>query len=137
MDDLIVIILTILIVIIGALNQLKKQKQAAKQPEEKNPEPGIWETLFDESEDVELQTVGQSMEVQQEPFQLESTEPEITDYRFGQTEEGRTFLFQREPESSGEGENVQVADSLIEGIGEEFTLRKAVVYSEILNTKYF
>lgn len=126
MDDLIVIILTLLIAGAGAIGQIKKKKQipaAAEEP--KNPE-NIWDLFREETLLPELKTEPEYMEVEQqesEPYENEQG------YNFAANDEGGA-LIKKEI-------NIQPAvKKTIQKNKEEFSLRKAVIYSEILNRKY-
>jgi hypothetical protein len=126
MDDLIVIILTLLIAGAGAIGQLKKKKEIPVSPEvQKNPE-NIWD-LFNQEVFAP--------EVQKEPEYFtddsEESEPYINEqgYKFESLNEGGTLLNNQI--------NIQPAvNNTITKKKEKFPLRKAVIYSEILNRKY-
>ena len=126
MDDLIVIILTLIIAGAGALGQMKKKKQVQAAPgEQKNPE-NIWD-LFKEEAFPKAQ--------QAEPEYYFNEQPESIPY---ENEQGYRF------EAKNEGgiiinDNVKTSPLVKEVIKkkkEKFPLRKAVIYSEILNRKY-
>jgi len=126
MDDLIVIILTLLIAGAGAIGQIKKKKQipvAGEGP--KNPE-NIWDLFREETLLPELKT---------EPEYFEMNQPESEPY---ENEQGYSFA------ASNEGgilikKEVKIQPLVKESVvksKEKFPLRKAVIYSEILNRKY-
>lgn len=126
MDDLIVVILTLLIAGAGAIGQLKKKKQmpvAAEEP--KNPE-NIWDLFREETLLPELKT---------EPEYFSAEQEESEPY---ENEQGYNF------EANNEGGKIIEKQLNIQAVVKEtatkkkerFPLRKAVIYSEILNRKY-
>ncbi len=126
MEDLVVIILTLLIAGAGAIGQMKKKKQATAIPGgQKNPE-NIWE-LF--KQDAFPQTP------QTEPEYYVDEQPESEPY---ENEQGYKF----EPKNEGGiiiNNEVKPQPTIKDSIPEKkevFSLRKAVIYSEILNRKY-
>ncbi|KAF0237546.1 MAG: hypothetical protein FD181_1784 [Prolixibacteraceae bacterium] len=126
MDDLIVIIMTILIAGAGAIGQLKKKKQipvAAEEP--KNPE-NIWDLFREETLLPERNTGHEYFEMGQqesEPYENEQG------YNFAATDEGGTLI-------KKEVKIQPVVKRTTQKNKEKFSLRKAVIYSEILNRKY-
>ena len=127
MDDLVVIILTLIIAGAGVLGQMKKKKQATTIPtgQAKQPE-NIWD-LFKEEAFPQI--------LQPEPEYYMEEEPESIPY---ENEQGYKF------EAKNEGgiiinNEVKPEITVIDSIKEKkevFSLRKAVIYSEILNRKY-
>jgi hypothetical protein len=136
MDDLIVIILTLIIAGAGAIGQLKKKKQLPVDTEEpKNPE-NIWDLFREETLLPELKTESDYNEIEQsdyEHYKYEQPEsiPYVNEqgYKFKAYNEGGT-LIKREVK----GKPVTIKE--ISKKKEKFPLRKAVIYSEILNRKY-
>lgn len=126
MDDLIVIILTLLIAGAGAIGQIKKKKQIPVAGEEpKNPE-NIWDLFREETLLPELKTEPEYIEAEQqesEPYENEQG------YNFAVNHEGGTMIKKRI-------EIQPVAKEIVQKRKEKFPLRKAVIYSEILNRKY-
>jgi hypothetical protein len=126
MDDLVVIILTLLIAGAGIIGQLKKKKEiqvAAGEP--KNPE-NIWDLLREETLMPELKTRPEYFEMDQEesePYENEQG------YKFEANDEGGTLI-------KKEIKIQPVAKVTTQKRKEKFPLRKAVIYSEILNRKY-
>ncbi len=131
MDDLIVIILTLIVLVAGAFGQTKKKKQqlpVAGQPQQ----PGDFWDLFDEK--PETQIPPSVFPVTTEPAEERpSGREEKQDYDFSSQNEGGTIF------STGK--------TIVEPAGEtkpqrsrfafdKFSLRDAVIYSEILNSKY-
>jgi hypothetical protein len=127
MDDLVVIILTLIIAGVGVLGQMKKKKQASTTPvgQAKQPE-NIWD-LFKEEAFPQI--------LQPEPEYYMEEEPESIPY---ENEQGYKF------EAKNEGgiiikNEVKPQPAIKDSIPEKkevFSLRKAVIYSEILNRKY-
>lgn len=136
MDDLIVIILTLIIAGAGAIGQLKKKKQLPVDTEEpKNPE-NIWDLFREETLLPELKTEPEYTEIEQDESVLYKYEqPESIPYdneqgyKFEANNEGGTLI-------SKELKSNSIAIKEISIKKEKFPLRKAVIYSEILNRKY-
>ncbi len=126
MDDLIVIILTLIIAGAGVIGQIKKKKQETSVPgEQKSPE-NIWD-LF--KEDAFLQS-SQTQQVYNRDEEPESVPYENEQgYKFEAKNEGGVII-----KNSVKTEPT-VKDSFKDR-KEGFSLRKAVIYSEILNRKY-
>ena len=126
MDDLIVVILTLLIAGAGAIGQLKKKKEIPAAPEvQSNPED-IWDLFKQE-------VFAPEVEKQPEYFieDTEESEPYVNEqgYNFEAEKEGGTLITNQI--------NIQPAvNKTITKKKEKFPLRKAVIYSEILNRKY-
>jgi hypothetical protein len=126
MDDLIVIILTLLIAGAGAIGQIKKKKQIPVAGEEpKNPE-NIWDLFREETLLPELKTQPEYFETDQqesEPYENEQG------YNFTANNEGGILI-------KNEVKMQPVVKETAVKRKEKFPLRKAVIYSEILNRKY-
>lgn len=128
MDDIVVIILTLLVVLVGILNKKKKKNQLQAPVAEQANEPSdFWDMIMDEKK-VNRDTITDLDEPEPEHAEVEKPEIEPS-YQF-----------------SGENEGVPQVEEKMEAIpknrkrvlieGEEFSLRKAVIYSEIMNRKY-
>ena len=136
MDDLIVIILTLIIAGAGVIGQLKKKKQMPVATEEpKNPE-NIWDLFREETLLPKLKTEPDYTEIEQaESEHYKYVQPESIPYEneqgynFNANNEGG-FLLKREFKSK------PLTIQKISKKKEKFPLRKAVIYSEILNRKY-
>ncbi len=127
MDDLVVIILTLIIAGAGVIGQLKKKKQldAAPHNEQKNPE-NIWELFREEAFPSVPQEEPDYLIVEQqesEPYENEQG------YKFEAKNEGGVLINSDLKTETGTQE-------IIPKKKEGFSLRKAVIYSEILNRKY-
>ncbi len=126
MDDLIVVIITLLIAGAGVIGQLKKKKEIPVTPEvQKNPE-NIWELIKQEVFAPELKNEPEYLDIDSE-----ESEPFINEqgYNFESTNEGGTFL-------STQLNTQTVVNETATKKKVKFPLRKAVIYSEILNRKY-
>lgn len=126
MDDLVVIIITLVIVVVGALGQIKKKKPLQQNPEQQNKPPGFWDLL---KEDMDYQGQQPEYTTNEEP----ATEPEFhgknPDYQFkGENETTSVFAEDKNKLKTEEKGETKTK--------EKFSLRKAVIYSEILNRKY-
>jgi hypothetical protein len=126
MDDLVVIILTLLIAGAGAIGQIKKKKQIPVATEEpKNPE-NFWDLFREEAFVPQPKTEPEYFKIEQEESEPYENKQE---YKFDAKNEGGT-LFNNELK-------IQPAtNKAITKRKEKFPLRKAVIYSEILNRKY-
>lgn len=135
MDDIVVIILTILVAVVGALSQKKKRREAAapKKPQPNQPDGpmSIWEILREQS------STGTHPFDEPEPM-FEAVKEEPVDrvpeprpaYQFSASSEGSSDI--KEPilvEPKKKPHKVTID-------GEKFSLRKAIIYSEIMNRKY-
>ena len=136
MDDLIVIILTLIIAGAGAIGQLKKKKQMPVATQEsKNPE-NIWDLFREETLLPELKTKPDYIEIEQVESELYKYEqPESIPY---ENEQGYNFNANNEGGLllKKEFKSKPLTTLKISKKKEKFPLRKAVIYSEILNRKY-
>ena len=126
MDDLIVIIITLIIVVVGALGQIKKKKPLPQNPEQQNKPTGFWDLLKEEAD-----YPGQQQEYtsNEEPATETDFHEEIPDYQFTVNNEAKS-VFASDKNKSKKEEIKEIKTK------EKFSLRKAVIYSEILNRKY-
>ena len=135
MDDLIVIILTLIVAAAGAFGQLKKKKQATpvEGNESKTPE-SLWDLLQGEpdyKQPVEVQEFEkEKYDEQKEPLlRADSKEINESEYKFVAQNEGQVVAPVKKPMAANK-------KKLKSAIIKDFSLRKAVIYSEILNKKY-
>jgi len=133
MDDLVVIILTILVAVVGALSQRKK-RQAARQasPVEEAKQPvDFWDMIMEEGKQAhqyrEPQPYMEPEDVEPEPV-MEA--PKKEEYTFTPENEGKSVMDHGLDKSLENRIRKVIVD------GEKFSLRKAVIYNEILNRKY-
>ncbi|MFV0593466.1 MAG: hypothetical protein ACK5M7_18995 [Draconibacterium sp.] len=134
MDDLLVIIITILIAVVGVFNQRKK-KRDAQQPvsEDTGESTDFWEMLMQQEERKPVFQPIQEEAGEDEDYEAyEDPVPkqEQPVYQFKAGEEGSSEVTEEKKILQREVKK----KVLIEG--EEFSLRKAVIYNEILNRKY-
>ncbi len=128
MDDLVAIILTLVFVAIGAFGQMKKKKTLAAEPESNNDaKDDIW-GLFEKVtgfENYRKDPYGSTEIV------AKKSAPAVNEqnYSFKATDEGGSII---EKESQTEKRVVRK-----NAIRENFSLKQAVIYNEILNRKYF
>ena len=132
MDDLVVIILTLIIVVVGAIGQIKKKRPELTNesgPEDNNngadSSGGFWDFLEDNQEFVEQQ---------RDVFPKAEPESELVDakkeeYKFVPSNEGKT-------DSPKQFFNFEEEEKKRKKPKEKFSLRKAIIYSEIINRKY-
>jgi len=130
MDDLLVIILTIVLMAAGSLGQLIKKKKPVASPEQERSRPEIWETLFGDQDFPETSVPGHR-EITPETEGSVNPDEVVPEYKF-ENEEGASAIL-RKDKKMAENE-LQNYD---EPVMEDFSLKKALVYSEILNPKYF
>lgn len=125
MDDLLVIILTIVIGIAGAFSQRKKRQVAANSSPQDNPQNAFWEIFQEEP-------IFRKTEVPQEAYEPWEPEPgpavNEQNYTFAAQEEGGTITKPVVKEQAEERISAK------QRLG--FSLKKAVIYNEILNRKY-
>ncbi len=138
MDDLIVIIVTLIIAGIGVLGQIKKRKPATQNNQQQNKSGGFWNMLENEL-NIREQPQEQFQEAEEEE---ETTEP-VTEtegvetekqYQFSPEEEGMSIYKIESVEELQEEEKVKPTKLRKSSV--QFSLRKAVIFSEILNRKY-
>ncbi len=126
MDDLVVVIITLLIAGAGAIGQLKKKKEMPVTSEVQNNPENIWELFKQEVFAPELKNEPEYLNIDSE-----ESKPFINEqgYNFESTNEGGTLL-------SNQLNTQPVVNETTTKKREKFPLRKAVIYSEILNRKY-
>jgi hypothetical protein len=129
MEDYFVIILTLIIAVVGAFNR-KKKKGTATNPVEgtEKQSTDFWDLLVDEADEQPIE----------EPQEYTIPEPVVEQVEEPVKRQVYNFTAQEEGESSVE-ENPKVTKKKKRKkfvAGEEFSLKKAVIYNEILNRKY-
>jgi hypothetical protein len=129
MDDLIVIILTLVVAVIGVIGQRNKRRaQQGQAPREGAKQPvDLWDVIMGE-EDRRPEYEPQQ-EVEEEQF-IEEPKPKQREYEFIPSSEG-TSEIEKELRKAAQRKPKKVKVD-----GEDFSLRKAVIYQEILNRKY-
>ena len=143
MDDAVVIILTLLIMVVGAVNQIRK-KQKAPLPEEPGkatpPKKNFWEELLDSEEFNQVN----KQETKTDDWEPYYEEPE----KKVETPKTKSEPIILKPENEGvhsiKTEKMDIIKT--SEIGSEkkaaklpggFTLRRAIIFSEIIQRKYF
>jgi hypothetical protein len=131
MDDLIVIILTLIVLVAGAFGQMKKKKPAVPVPGQPQSPGDFWD-FFDEKPDVQPFTVGTSG-LEEQIHEKVNAREEKHDYEFVAQNEGGSLLSTEvtQIETAADIQNRPSRFAL-----NKFSLRDAVIYNEILNTKY-
>jgi len=126
MDDLVVIILTLIIAGAGVIGQIKKKKQISETGEEqKNPED-IWGLLKEEVFPSYPNVEQENLNIEQEKFEPYENEQ---GYQFEAKNEGGVLV-------KSELETTHPIKEILTKKEDGFSLKKAVIYSEILNRKY-
>ena len=129
MDDLVVIILTLIVAVIGIIGQTKKRKTTGQPPQTqtgKSPQ-NFWDMLESQM-DPEMQSVEMDPDFPEEDEQVDVV-PETIEYKFEAINEGISEF------KEIDDQEIQVNDTS-KAKKEKFPLKKAVIYSEILNRKY-
>ena len=140
MDDLIVIILTLVFAAAGIFGQMKKKQAANKagnQPEpQTEPETedsgNFWDFLDADPEYME-QAPAQEPRQQKPPAQPVAEKPvekKKPAYKFSAENEGNS-IYKHDLTSDGNVEKTKKSSPR-----DRFSLKKAVIYKEILNRKY-
>lgn len=132
MDDLIVLILTLLVAVAGAVGQIKKKK-ANNRPSVGQPQKrdNFWDLLDEQVELPILQT--ELSDVSDIPGEDTNVSKEQHNYEFSAKDEGGSVIPAKNREPI---EEVTTAPEQNRLTADKFSLRKAVIYSEILNRKY-
>ena len=128
MDDIVVIILTLIVAVFGILNKTRKKNAA---PGESAPATDstqdFWEMLMDDNKDVPGQP--QPQVVLEEVEEEEPVQEAHPAFQYS-AEARKSVPLKRKVEQPKKSKK----KSLI--LGESFSLKKAVIYSEIINRKY-
>ncbi len=130
MDDIVVIIITILIAVLGALSQRKKRQTAQEQGKTQQQKPfDFWEMLNDQgtAEDP-YQHYEPETEIEEEPLDVVPEKKPV--YQFSASREGSSDITETQFKEPVRTKRKVLVD------GEKFSLRKAVIYNEIMNRKY-
>ncbi len=128
MDDIIVIILTLIFIVASIFGQMKKRQAANQpQPESQPKEDDFWELLkegWDETGKPEVKAQSAGEKLSEVPVQQK-------EYKFKAENEGERLI------QKSSVKNVRNFDRQKETKKSKFPLKEAVIYSEILNRKYF
>jgi hypothetical protein len=124
MDDIIVLILTLIFIVAGVFGQIKK-RQLPPESSEKAPSSAdnFWEILGYEKNGADPVNEG---------IHLQPVEKAVKEDRFHTTGNAMKGEFTRNL-----SESTTVTESMKVKRKKAFPLKKAVIYSEILNRKYF
>jgi hypothetical protein len=148
MDDIIVIILTLALTIVAAINQSKKKKQQLPQPE--SGEPDFWEEILHGGKPKPASTgeYHDNAEPDRIPAPAKVRKPAENPMKMKKP--ARNSIIQDPFKEGGRNEDIlrhsEIRDTSLrdlesdekgESILEEFSLKKAVIYSEIIHPKYF
>lgn len=124
MDDTLVIILTLIVAVIGAIGQIKKKKVPIQGVEKNDSTSDFWEML---NVDPEFE----NNQMQDEYIDENKTKPIVNE-----TQKPPVDVVVKEEPKISTMERNKISTSRAFLIRKDFSLRKAVIYSEILNRKY-
>jgi hypothetical protein len=148
MDDLIVIILTLIVAVVGALGQIKKKKNAPQTNSEDESKNDFWSFITEditenqierqEPEEQNIQSEPETFAQQVKLLNKKQEEKiqenrEFSKYNFKAGNEGKSVL---KDNLSANSEDKKQPKKKTKRKARDFSLRKAVIYSEILNRKY-
>lgn len=148
MDDVIVIILTLVLTIVAAINQNKKKKSATAQQKT----PDFWETVLGQEsplpQPVEVEKTSSPIHQKAETKNVTRPKP----VRKAESQRMRSSALTDELIIAEGGRHEDILsllnskkgiedsfdnDEEISGIIDDFSLKKAVIYAEIIQPKYF
>ena len=130
MDDIVVIILTVLVAIIGVAGQRKKRRNLQTSGKTQPGKPmNFWELLQEQSK-IEDPYSEYESEIEEEEEKIKTVPEQKPAYQFKTENEGSSDIVEQVKEEP------RVKKSKVFIDGEKFSLRKAVIYSEIMNRKY-
>ena len=128
MDDIVVIILTLIVAVFGILNKTRKKNAAPGQPAPPADDTqNFWEMLMDDNKDVPYQP--QPEVIQEEVVEAEPVWESRPKFEYS-TETKKSAPLKREMKRTEKSKKRAMI------MGEKFSLKKAVIYSEIINRKY-
>lgn len=127
MDDLVVIILTLVIAGFGLLGQIRKQKQNQSNPTPDNSPGNFWDMLKNGMEPPTQEVETESYDDLPEEDTMEARQTPV--YEFKTQRKGRSLLEERKI-----SENMEKSSQ--PKFKKGFSLRDAVIYNEILDRKY-
>jgi len=156
MEDLIPLIIVIAISIIGALTRKKKRQDQENisspgQRLQRDEEIFKWFEKFEDEIISPVQSViSKNSPIKETPSEIKVTEKEVTPNRFSQyggfispeereqimDKEGISVVKAKKEKESISNKNIELPDEAVENQRIDFDLRRAVVFSEILNRKY-
>lgn len=128
MDDIVVIILTFIVAVFGILNKTRKKNAASGQPAPPADDTqNFWEMLMDDNEDVPYQP--QPQVIQEEVVKPEPVREAKPKFEYSTEAKKSAPLKPKMKRTEKSKKGVLI-------MGEKFSLKKAVIYSEIINRKY-
>lgn len=128
MDDLLIIILTLIVALVGVFGRKKKGNDASSTGQASSQPKDFWDMFMEEEHQPKPAFIEEEEDLPEEVvFVKRSEQPR---YQFKPEEEGKSDI----KEELAMSLNPEPTRARIDG--EEFSLRKAVIYSEILNRKY-
>lgn len=138
MDDIVIIILTLIFFGVSILGQVKRKKKPDSALPEvgKKEEPQFWETLFEEfgvqqSESVPQTTAEHQYQADYETIKNYSRKSDHTPPKYiSKKIESQKLLADKQ------AENERMKPRKIHPEMKDFSLKKAVIYSEIISPKY-
>lgn len=152
MDDVIIIILTLVLTVVAAINQSKKKRQQ-QSPSGNEGEPDFWEEILHVQKPAPQPVPPSPQPIRKEPVARKATPEPIKSRTFSSKKAKSQINRSYQQAFNDEGgrneailnrthENTVGSDNLTESFNEEsfledFSLRKAVIYSEIIKPKYF
>lgn len=131
MDDLLIVILTLIVALVGFFGKKKQKENQAPKPQAAQQPKDFWDVLMQEESATPTFTETEESAMAEEPEKEEFVEPvSEPSYSFQAEAEGKSEM-QRALERPVTEKRKKVKIG-----GEEFSLKKAVIYNEILNRKY-
>lgn len=128
MDDIVVIILTLIVALFGILNKKRKKDVAPGEPgSSAGKTPDFWDMLMDNNED--LPPSPQPQEIYKEVVEEEPVRAAKPKFEYS-TKAKKTQPIKRKMKRA------EKSKKRTQILGEKFSLKKAVIYSEIINRKY-
>jgi len=133
--------LTLIIAVIGALGQVKKRKlqQQSGDSQKKKPDSGgFWDFLEEQTDYMPRQQENKmppepQKRMEEEPVSMPDAVEEKPQYEFKPEQEGMSVY---KIKSENELKQEKTRSTKEKWDSKRFSLRKAVIYSEILNRKY-
>ena len=136
MDDIIVIIILVALSVIGAVTRSKKKKENAGSSNPSGVQrksPDFWESLFEDNQtESEEIIVEDNMMYVQEPIIVEPKQNTTSKLFEEGSPKRKDKILQDEIKKDEIGKSGK-QKIILEG----FSLKKAIVFSEIINQKYF
>ena len=130
MDDIVVIILTVLVAIIGVAGQRKKRRDLQEPGKTQPQSPVDFWGLLQEQGKIEDPYSEYGSVTEEEEEMIDTVPEQKPAYQFKTENEGSSGIVEQMKEKPSDKKSKVFID------GERFSLRKAVIYSEIMNRKY-